>query len=340
MEDEAHEFFHAADHFAVDDLLVDFSNDDDDEENDVLADSTTTTTTTTALTDSSSVSALDLPNFSCDVHDGTSFSGDLCVPCDDLADELAWLSNIVDESFSPEDVQKLQLISGFKTRPEPKSESCSLDNPNSTSPIFTTDVSVPAKARSKRSRAGTCNWASRGLLTETVYDNPFTGETILSSHNLSPPTSPPPPPPMAQVAKKQAIGGDGGYRRKKDVSSPESCGAEERRCLHCATDKTPQWRTGPMGPKTLCNACGVRYKSGRLVPEYRPAASPTFVLTKHSNSHRKVMELRRQKEMSKAHHEFIHHHHGTDTAMILDVSSESDDYLIHHKVGPDFRQLI
>ena len=95
-----------------------------------------------------------------------------------------------------------------------------------------------------------------------------------------------------------------------------------------------------MGPKTLCNACGVRYKSGRLVPEYRPAASPTFVLAKHSNSHRKVMELRRQKEMSRAHHEFIHHHHGTDTAMIFDVSSDGDDYLIHHNVGPDFRQLI
>jgi metallophosphoesterase superfamily enzyme len=41
----------------------------------------------------------------------------------------------------------------------------------------------------------------------------------------------------------------------------------------------------------------VRFKSGRLVPEYRPAASPTFLLTQHSNSHRKVMELRRQKEM-------------------------------------------
>ncbi|KAK4379440.1 hypothetical protein RND71_001302 [Anisodus tanguticus] len=70
-----------------------------------------------------------------------------------------------------------------------------------------------------------------------------------------------------------------------------------RRCTHCASEKTPQWRTGPLGPKTLCNACGVRYKSGRLVPEYRPAESPTFVLTQHSNSHRKVMELRRQKEM-------------------------------------------
>lgn len=82
--------------------------------------------------------------------------------------------------------------------------------------------------------------------------------------------------------------------KKKEISS--STTSRIRRCTHCAAEQTPQWRTGPMGPKTLCNACGVRYKSGRLVPEYRPAASPTFVLTQHSNSHRKVMELRRQKE--------------------------------------------
>ncbi|EFJ31776.1 hypothetical protein SELMODRAFT_69566, partial [Selaginella moellendorffii] len=67
-----------------------------------------------------------------------------------------------------------------------------------------------------------------------------------------------------------------------------------RKCSHCQTQKTPQWRAGPLGPKTLCNACGVRFKSGRLLPEYRPAGSPSFVSDKHSNSHRKVLEMRRQ----------------------------------------------
>ncbi|KAH7573102.1 hypothetical protein JRO89_XS03G0069200 [Xanthoceras sorbifolium] len=71
-----------------------------------------------------------------------------------------------------------------------------------------------------------------------------------------------------------------------------------RKCQHCGAEKTPQWRAGPLGPKTLCNACGVRYKSGRLVPEYRPASSPTFSTELHSNSHRKVLEMRRQKQMT------------------------------------------
>ncbi|KAM1118346.1 hypothetical protein FF1_042584 [Malus domestica] len=79
---------------------------------------------------------------------------------------------------------------------------------------------------------------------------------------------------------------------------PSEASPSPLRCTHCASEKTPQWRAGPMGPKTLCNACGVRYKSGRLVPEYRSAASPTFVLTQHSNSHRKILELRCQNEAS------------------------------------------
>ncbi|CAN8247262.1 unnamed protein product [Cochlearia groenlandica] len=67
-----------------------------------------------------------------------------------------------------------------------------------------------------------------------------------------------------------------------------------RKCTHCETIKTPQWREGPCGRKTLCNACGVRFRSGRLVPEYRPASSPTFVPTVHSNLHRKIVEMRRK----------------------------------------------
>jgi hypothetical protein len=29
-------------------------------------------------------------------------------------------------------------------------------------------------------------------------------------------------------------------------------------CTKCGATKTPQWREGPCGPKTLCNACGVK----------------------------------------------------------------------------------
>ncbi|XP_043707056.1 GATA transcription factor 8-like [Telopea speciosissima] len=82
------------------------------------------------------------------------------------------------------------------------------------------------------------------------------------------------------------------------TDQPPQPAAAVRKCLHCEITKTPQWRAGPLGPKTLCNACGVRYKSGRLFPEYRPAASPTFVSSLHSNSHKKVLEMRVKSESS------------------------------------------
>lgn len=66
----------------------------------------------------------------------------------------------------------------------------------------------------------------------------------------------------------------------------------ERRCSHCDAIKTPQWRTGPFGRNTLCNACGIRFKAGKLYPEYRPADSPTFDVSKHSNVHKEIMKMR------------------------------------------------
>ncbi|KAG6391237.1 hypothetical protein SASPL_148990 [Salvia splendens] len=296
------------DHFVIDDLL-DFSNHDaigPDADADADADDSSTAT---PLDTSSALSAAADQAFVQASDVAAQFSNDLCVPYEDMA-ELEWLSSFADESFSSEDLQKLQLIQGVKARtneaPQPEP-----------APVV---LSVPAKARSKRSRAAPGNWTSRLMM-------------------VSPPVTPEAP---AMSSSSESSGGNkrspkppGARQRRKDA--PESSG-EGRRCLHCATDKTPQWRTGPMGPKTLCNACGVRYKSGRLVPEYRPAASPTFVMMKHSNSHRKVMELRRQKEMVQAQQQFLHHQH---QGVIFDVSNAAaDDYLIHQQIGPDFRQLI
>ncbi|RUP44201.1 hypothetical protein BC936DRAFT_149796 [Jimgerdemannia flammicorona] len=34
---------------------------------------------------------------------------------------------------------------------------------------------------------------------------------------------------------------------------------DEYVCTDCGTTESPEWRKGPMGPKTLCNACGLRW---------------------------------------------------------------------------------
>ncbi|XP_040999880.1 GATA transcription factor 15-like [Juglans microcarpa x Juglans regia] len=44
------------------------------------------------------------------------------------------------------------------------------------------------------------------------------------------------------------------------VSSEES---HTKTCADCGTSKTPLWRGGPAGPKSLCNACGIRSRKKR-----------------------------------------------------------------------------
>ncbi|XP_065854817.1 GATA transcription factor 9-like [Euphorbia lathyris] len=151
---------------------------------------------------------------------------------------------------------------------------------------------IPGKARSKRKR-----------ITSVKLRNPLSSWAYSSSTNkaLNFPISDPllvnhQPYWLADseliIPKKEAPIKMNDREVEEDKSSSKESSGGGRRCSHCLSQKTPQWRGGPMGPKTLCNACGVRYKSGRLLPEYRPAKSPTFVSYLHSNSHKKVLEIR------------------------------------------------
>ncbi|KAF6164517.1 hypothetical protein GIB67_025343 [Kingdonia uniflora] len=295
------------DNFIVEDLF-DFSNDDG-----VIGDKTFRESNESSPMATTVIGSCNSSNFNADTASQNlpeaQFSEELCVPYDDLA-ELEWLSNFTEDSFSSDEFHKLQLISGKLS-----SETNGVQpEPSRTNPIFTPDMSVPGKARSKRSRAAPCNWASRFFVLSPTTSSSESDDTSESGKKTP--------------KKKENLTGSG---------SVLNCvvNSDGRKCLHCATDKTPQWRTGPMGPKTLCNACGVRFKSGRLVPEYRPASSPTFMLTKHSNSHRKVMELRRQKEMQQGsmHQPYMHPN------TMFDVMN-GEEYFIGHHAGSDFRHLV
>ncbi|XP_022997862.1 GATA transcription factor 4-like [Cucurbita maxima] len=286
----------SADHFAVDEYLLDFSNDDVAINSgffDSVARNCSDSSTVTAIEScNSSISSGDnqaLGNFGSASFGEAQFSTELCIPRDDLA-ELEWLSNFVEDSFSTEEIEKdfppIPFLTGTAAYPETPSSSgtTAFGYGSVKTTSFFEHEALPGKARSKRSRGSPCDWSTRLL--------------------------------------------QAGGPVKSETTSPSG-----RKCLHCAAEKTPQWRTGPTGPKTLCNACGVRYKSGRLVPEYRPAASPTYVSTKHSNSHRKVMELRRQKEVQQQ-EQFL------SQGSIFGRSNGCDEYLIHRPNGGDFRHML
>ncbi|XP_074295634.1 uncharacterized protein LOC141623423 [Silene latifolia] len=82
---------------------------------------------------------------------------------------------------------------------------------------------------------------------------------------------------------------------RKKFKLPNRSNGAVKKCAHCETTKTPQWREGPLGRKTLCNACGVQYRHGRLFPEYRPLHSPTYDPSLHSHLPKKVEKMRLRK---------------------------------------------
>nr|GLL33907.1 GATA transcription factor 11-like [Ipomoea trifida] len=129
-------------------------------------------------------------------------------------------------------------------------------------------ITIPVRTRSKRARSAVNPW----ILIPPLSKKTWSGK-------------------KRRERNSEVCNNNGGATSDHHPCSSSSL---VKKCTHCEVTKTPQWREGPMGPKTLCNACGVRYRSGRLFPEYRPAASPTFVPTLHSNSHRKVVEMRRK----------------------------------------------
>ncbi|KAF7322413.1 hypothetical protein HMN09_00019300 [Mycena chlorophos] len=46
--------------------------------------------------------------------------------------------------------------------------------------------------------------------------------------------------------------------RKKKIPR-KTAPSEQYACITCGRTDSPEWRKGPSGPKTLCNACGLRY---------------------------------------------------------------------------------
>ncbi|MCJ1339270.1 blue light receptor [Bachmanniomyces sp. S44760] len=58
--------------------------------------------------------------------------------------------------------------------------------------------------------------------------------------------------------------------------------ADEYVCTDCGTLDSPEWRKGPNGPKTLCNACGLRWakkEKKRTVTTHPPPPLPLGVST-------------------------------------------------------------
>ncbi|KAK7279648.1 hypothetical protein RJT34_24704 [Clitoria ternatea] len=247
-------------------------------------------------------------------NSASDLSAELSVPYEDIV-QLEWLSNFVEDSFcggsltmkkveepsftiTKDDSGHNQFHTSSPVSVLESSSSCSGGKTVPRSPEIY--IPVPCgRARSKRPRPATFNprpamqliSPASSFVGENMQPNVIPTKASSDSENFA----------ESQPVTKMPKQTNGEPKKKKKVKAPLPIGPVDsnqngsqpiRKCMHCEITKTPQWRAGPMGPKTLCNACGVRYKSGRLFPEYRPAASPTFCASVHSNSHKKVLEMR------------------------------------------------
>ncbi|KAI0705908.1 hypothetical protein BC835DRAFT_1314125 [Cytidiella melzeri] len=72
---------------------------------------------------------------------------------------------------------------------------------------------------------------------------------------------------------------DSGSRKK----NKRATGTEMYVCTKCGRTDSPEWRKGPNGPKTLCNACGLRWaKSNRGPKEPSSAVSASSRNSQHT----------------------------------------------------------
>ncbi|KAE8672020.1 hypothetical protein F3Y22_tig00111877pilonHSYRG00408 [Hibiscus syriacus] len=248
-------------------------------------------------------------------NSASDLSAELSVPYEDIV-QLEWLSNFVDDSNcgasltikkqEPSSINKDSSNHDHRHQFQTSSPVSVLESSSSCS--GEKSIAGPAKcgrARSKRPRPATFNPRLAIQLispSSSVNDNSndipqpllVVPKVASDSENYA----------ESRLLIKLPRQVNPEHKKKKKIKSTLSTpptdngtaqnqsGQAVRKCMHCEITKTPQWRAGPMGLKTLCNACGVRYKSGRLFPEYRPAASPTFIPSIHSNSHKRVLEMR------------------------------------------------
>ncbi|CAN8270306.1 unnamed protein product [Cochlearia groenlandica] len=98
-----------------------------------------------------------------------------------------------------------------------------------------------------------------------VYNHIFqyfagVGETLnFAPYPMPPPPSPSPDPSTPAVRDYVLIDANANAKRRRGCNG--CCGGNAtKKCTNCNAVNTPMWRRGPLGPKSLCNACGIKFR--------------------------------------------------------------------------------
>ncbi|KAK6927281.1 Zinc finger, GATA-type [Dillenia turbinata] len=133
------------------------------------------------------------------------------------------------------------------------------------------------------------------------------------------------------------------------TSDPQQHGGEDnntpsnnivRVCADCNTTKTPLWRSGPLGPRSLCNACGIRQRKARkamaaaangLVPNVYNNASSMKSYKVHNKE--KKTSATQYKKKCKLSTSTSHQHNTTTTNLCF------EEFLLSFNKTSDFHQV-
>ncbi|XWS17640.1 hypothetical protein CRYUN_Cryun33cG0084800 [Craigia yunnanensis] len=74
-----------------------------------------------------------------------------------------------------------------------------------------------------------------------------------------------------------------------------------RVCSDCNTTTTPLWRSGPRGPKSLCNACGIRQRKARRAMEAAAAAANGAAVATDATSMKIKVHNKKEKKSRTSH---------------------------------------
>ncbi|KAG2218409.1 hypothetical protein INT45_013153 [Circinella minor] len=116
--------------------------------------------------------------------------------------------------------------------------------------------------------------ASSSLSSSITTTNNTTTTATNNSNNT--------PAPSAPTSSTTSTTATGSTKRNTNNNS-----SSLKKCLYCGSKSTPMWRRGPQGAGTLCNACGVKWKHGKILCGNDTGPAPTLATTTTSSSRRR-----------------------------------------------------
>ncbi|KAI8139835.1 hypothetical protein BJV82DRAFT_625180 [Fennellomyces sp. T-0311] len=114
-------------------------------------------------------------------------------------------------------------------------------------------------------------------------------------------------------------------------TTKRNTGNSLKKCLYCGSKSTPMWRRGPQGAGTLCNACGVKWKHGKILcgNDATPSPAPT---RRRSSSNKSTSSNERKRKANKKR---------TKAKEKKKIESEDDDLMsgIHYTATTTSRSI-